>query len=270
MIGRTNTGGGGGGLNFKVIPNPLPNTAKENTIWVDTDKINNYYFSATQPENMVDHDVWFLTGTSSAVAFSATKKKLVMVYPLSAKQHIDGALVDVTAKSYQNGEWVGWISYIVKGGVIQPIGFSTNVRTNYPAKVAEYDGYLEVAAYHTSTGGAYETSMVTDEKIDLSNVSKIVMDVDVLFCGTTPSNAPFKGVSIIVVKSIGHSSAIDAAGAVVAYAITTTTGRQTIELELDGKNLGEASYYIGIGLGFKASGSTSTPNKARIYDFYYE
>lgn len=100
--------GGGTSLNFKVIPNPMPSTAKENTIWVDTDKINNYYFSAEQPENMVEYDVWFPVGTSSSVAFSATKKNPIMIYPLSAKQYIGGALVNKTAKSYQNGAFVDW------------------------------------------------------------------------------------------------------------------------------------------------------------------
>lgn len=109
-------GGGGGGLNFKVICNPQPSTAKENTIWVDTDRINNYYFSATQPENMVEYDVWFPIGTSSSVAFSATKKNPVMVYPLSAKQYIGGALVDKVAKSYQGSKWVDWVTYLYKSG----------------------------------------------------------------------------------------------------------------------------------------------------------
>lgn len=99
----------GGGLNFKVVPGMTqPGTATENTIWVKTDRINNYYFSATQPENMVDYDVWFPIDTSSPYTFSATKKNPVMVYPLSAKQYISGALVDKTTKSYQNGEWVDW------------------------------------------------------------------------------------------------------------------------------------------------------------------
>ena len=109
MLGRTNTGGGGGGLNFKVICNPQPSTAKENTIWIDTDRINNTHFSATQPENMADYDVWITTGTSSTVAFSATKKNPIMVYPISANQYIGGALVNKTAKSWQDGEWAEWI-----------------------------------------------------------------------------------------------------------------------------------------------------------------
>lgn len=96
-------------LNFEVVPNPQPSVAKENTIWVDTDRINNYYFSATQPEGMVDYDVWFHVGTSSTVEFNALKKGGIQVYPLSAKQMVSGALVNKTAMSYQNGAWVKWI-----------------------------------------------------------------------------------------------------------------------------------------------------------------
>lgn len=103
-----NMTGGGAALNFNVVPNPQPDTAKENTIWVDTDRINNCYFSATQPEGMVDYDVWFYIGTSSPVEFNALKKGGIQVYPVSAKQYVNGALVDKSAKSYQGGNWIEW------------------------------------------------------------------------------------------------------------------------------------------------------------------
>ena len=49
MLGRTNTGCGTS-LNFKVVGNPQPETAKENTIWFNTDvKITGWNFAATQP-----------------------------------------------------------------------------------------------------------------------------------------------------------------------------------------------------------------------------
>lgn len=57
--------------------------------------------------------VWFNVGTSSPVEFNALKKNGIHVYPLSANQYIDGALVDVEAKIYQNGEWVEWIVILV-------------------------------------------------------------------------------------------------------------------------------------------------------------
>ena len=107
-IGRTNAGGGGGAaLNFKVVGGlTQPANPSENTIWVETDvPIASWYFQAEQPENMAEGDVWFPVGTSSAVEFNALKMNGIQVYPLSAKQMVSGALVDKTAKIYQNGTW---------------------------------------------------------------------------------------------------------------------------------------------------------------------
>lgn len=106
MLGRTNTGGSGGGLNFKVVCNTKPSTAKENTIWINTNKINNYYFSATQPENVVEYDVWIPTGTSSQVEFNALKKNGIQIYSTSAKQYINGVWEQQEAFLYQNADWV--------------------------------------------------------------------------------------------------------------------------------------------------------------------
>ena len=112
MLGRTNTGGcgGGGGLNFQVIGGTTaPSNPKENTIWVDTDvEITGWDFSAAEPANPAEGMVWFSVGTASTVAFNALKKNSVMVYPLSAKQYVGGAWVDKTAKSYRGGAWVAW------------------------------------------------------------------------------------------------------------------------------------------------------------------
>lgn len=122
MLGRTNISGGGGtALNFKVVryasESDLPETAKENTIAFFSDvEMSSYVFDVVVPTEPIQGMVWFLTGTSSTVAFNALKKNAIEVYPLSAKQYVDGEWVDVTAKSYQNGTWVDWILYLYKSG----------------------------------------------------------------------------------------------------------------------------------------------------------
>ena len=99
--------GGGAPLNFKVVGNPQPSNPKANTIWLNTDvPITGWYFAATQPENMAEGEVWFLTGSSSSVAFNSLKKNGIQVYPLSAKQYVGGAWVTKTAMVYQGGAWV--------------------------------------------------------------------------------------------------------------------------------------------------------------------
>ena len=108
-------GTGGLSLNFQVkayaAQELLPDMAKENTVAVITETdISGWAFSASAPESPEEGMVWFPTGTSSAVAFNALKKNSVMVYPISAKQYMDGAWMDKTAKSYRNGAWAGWWS----------------------------------------------------------------------------------------------------------------------------------------------------------------
>lgn len=103
-------GGGGGGLAFRVIGGTsAPSNPKPNDIWVNTDEeITSYIFSATEPEGYAEGMVWISTGTSSTAPFNALKKNGIQVYPLFVKQHISGAWVDKTAKTYQNGAWVNW------------------------------------------------------------------------------------------------------------------------------------------------------------------
>lgn len=76
--------------------------------------------TATEPNGIADEGmVWIKIGTESSVEFNALKKNGLQVYPISAKQYIDGAWVDKAAKSYQNGEWVEWIFYAFKDGEIR-------------------------------------------------------------------------------------------------------------------------------------------------------
>lgn len=110
-------GGGGAGLNFKIIGNPQPAEAKENTIWVDTDvEITGWDFNTTEPANPVPGMVWIYTGTSSPAAFNALKKNGIQVYPLSAKQYIGGAWISKEAKTRQGGEWAGWMTTLYDAG----------------------------------------------------------------------------------------------------------------------------------------------------------
>jgi hypothetical protein len=165
-------GGGSNPLNFDVVGNPQPTNPKGNTIWINTDiDITGYYFSATQPENMAEGEVWILIGSASDIAFSATKKNPVMVYPLSAKQKIDGALVDVTAKSYQNGEWGDWwngelydsgdeFESVTGGWIAQAVPMDTGDEPNKPS-ITKGSSSMTIKA-NSSGGGIVRTNNMVD------------------------------------------------------------------------------------------------------------
>ena len=112
MKGGTNVGGGAS-LNFKVVGGTTqPATASKNTIWVNTDTaITEWVFSATEPESRSDGssleggEVWFYIGNSCNTPINAIKKNILMVYPISCQQYVDGAWVIKEAKVYQNADW---------------------------------------------------------------------------------------------------------------------------------------------------------------------
>lgn len=111
------SGGGGTSLNFKVVGNPQPNNPSNNTIWLNTDvPITRWLLSPTEPSSSESGMAWITIGSSGPVSFNALKKNGIQICPISAKQYINGAWVDKTAKSWQDGKWVDWIVYLFNNG----------------------------------------------------------------------------------------------------------------------------------------------------------
>lgn len=174
--------GGGSPLNFKVVGGTTaPANPKENTVWVNTDTdITSWVFSATQPDAPVEGMVWFATGRNSPVAFSATKKNPVMVYPLSAKQYVSSTWVDKTAKSYQGGKWVCWWNgelytpgneweNITGGWVARAWKGQSGIIGSEKAPTIQRNSDSMVITYAKSTHGVAEVA----KDIDLTNVNSI-------------------------------------------------------------------------------------------------
>lgn len=168
--GSGNLGGGSGGLNFKIVGGTSePSNPKENTIWVITDvPITSWIFSPTQPEPPADGKdgpVWFLTGTSSGVAFNALRKNAIEVHPSSAKQYIGGEWVSVEAQSYQNGKLIGWRKgFVFKDGEYGEISGFTCVRAT--SAIENKNIVLK------SAGNVY-CHAYSNEKIDLRGINAI-------------------------------------------------------------------------------------------------
>lgn len=180
IINMTGGGGAGVALNFKVVPGlTQPSTVSENAIWVKTEKIGAWYFSAAMPEGMQEWDVWFSTDTSSPIEFNALKKNGIQVYPISAKQYVSGALVDKTTKIYRNGEWVIWWTGELydNGNQYEPVTGGW--------KAVDDDGGKGRVKFNTSNieiynKSEYETdSIYTKNKMDLTKFKSIILEVSV-------------------------------------------------------------------------------------------
>lgn len=171
MLGRTNTGGGGASLNYKVVGGTSqPLSASENTIWVNTDtEITSHVFSVTQPSSPVAGMVWFQTGESSGAAMNVLKKNTLWVYPTMCYQYVSGAWVDKIAKTYQNGAWVDWTIYIywLKNG-----NLTGNLASTYNASVVNGLISINVSAYNNAC-------FVIDEPYDLTGAKKLCVKASV-------------------------------------------------------------------------------------------
>ena len=179
-------GGGGAGLNFKVIAcasaEDLPDSARENTIAVITETaINGYIFSSTEPTAPAEGMVWFLTGTGSRVAFSASKKNPVMVYPLSAKQYVGGAWVNLSAMSYQNGQWVDWVQpfYLFQSGTGEVVPISISKDTNQKCTQT-----AEKLTFSYSATSYIGLAVCTEEAYDLTPYSTLCLEHAITNYGT--------------------------------------------------------------------------------------
>lgn len=224
-IGRTNVGGGTS-LNFSIVGGTSqPVNPKENTIWVNTDTgISGWVFSASDPESPTEGMVWILTGISSTVKFNALKKNGIQVYPISAKQYISGAWVSVTAQTYQDGEWSGWLTteYLVQDGNAK-YAFSKN---NADVSIKTSSGYY----VFTASGGGYWGMWATADLTGYNTVK-----TDGVF---QPSNEGTNNYTNLCVWPTGTSNPIWSNA--VAKTALTTSGATLDVSSLSG------SYYVGL------------------------
>ena len=244
--GRVNIGsGGGGGLNFKVIGGTsAPSSPKENTIWVNTSvAITGWVFSATAPTNPVSGMVWFATGNSSSVAFSATKKHGIWVYPAGCQQYVSGAWVTKTAKTYQSGAWKDWVFWLYKDGV-KEVEFTDN-STNTIGTTSLTWG--DTAVTFAGTGGdqtSWFSVWTNTPLVDVSAYTKLICKLSSLNCG----NATWGTFNIGLVRSAQPVLAV--AGGIenaVAEASDNSVDGTAKTITLDISNVtGEAAAVMGL------------------------
>lgn len=176
MIGITNAGGGGGGLNFKVVGGTVqPSSPSENMIWVNTSvAITSWVFSTTAPANPVAGMAWFAISSSSSVAFNAVKKNGIWVYPTACQQYVSGAWVTKTAKTYQSGAWKDWQLTLYKAGT-KRVKFTDGNSTAYGTASLNWGAATADFTSNQPSDGRVFTSIYTyTQLMDLVGYSQLV------------------------------------------------------------------------------------------------
>lgn len=241
MIFNVSGGGGSGGLNFRVVGGTTaPASPKENTIWVNTDvDITSWAFDAEEPGPAETGMVWFVTGTSSRVAFNALKKNAIQIYPLVAKQYVSGQWAGVDVEVFQNDAWVvlpAFDGYLFNYGSVNEEVTGGWVTKNVP-HAAGHGGYPTVASQSDGsvliyTGTEKSGIYVTKNKIDLSNYSTIT------FTGYTYDNNGYGRAGLKVWSDIGRLQTDNVVASF--YKNSATVATHTIDVS---SLIG--SYYIG-------------------------
>lgn len=173
-------GGGGSALNLSVVGNPKPASAKENTIWLNTDTpIPNWVFSPSEPRSAKTGTVWIIAGSTGNIFFNALKKNSIMVYPASAKQYVGGAWESVPAQIYQKGKWIDWEIFFYNAGDTFPSVtgdyYGNAVDTSFGTGSVEF--LADKISLHCK-GGA-QAVVRTQNALDLSAVSKLQLKIHV-------------------------------------------------------------------------------------------
>ena len=249
------TGGGGAGLNFKVVGGTTqPASPAENTIWVNTDaEITSHVFSATEPTSPVNGMVWFDIGTSCSAPINVLKKNTLMLYPTGCQQYIGGAWAAKEAKTYQDGAWVDWWNgelydagdeYTLRTG-----GWASFVPTQRDGTATKNADSLHLKAQYVYDQW-YTIAFATVSKIDVTGFSTLHLNVEAT-SGANNGDTNARLGLCSVKNSTVYSSPI-------AYGtIPTATGETTLDIS------GYAgSYYVF----FLASNRATSPDRKITVD----
>lgn len=184
-------------LNFTVVGGTSqPSSPAENTIWVNTSTtISSYIFCAGQPSSPSSGRLWIKIGASSYFSFNALKTNGVYVYPSYAKQYINGAWVNKTAKIYKNGAWVSWSTFLYNLG-----DECTSVSGGWATAAKKYSSSGTVAGKAAAITRNNTDIYINVEgagifycknKINLSGISKIKMTGTFYSSSQDPENLGF-------------------------------------------------------------------------------
>lgn len=222
-------------LNFEVVGGTSrPSSPKENTIWVNTSTaIKGWGVGALteRPASPSSGMVWIVTTDVSGCAFNALKDNSIFVYPIEVYQRVNAAWSKKDVKIYQAGSWKEFETYLYDSGnqfAATTGGWKSAVGANGTCTFNESHVFM---SYYGSGG---RTAVIyTSNKINLSKANTLCMEVDVTYNGS--------GMYLGLTSSV-PSAAPAYYSEFVDYALSNSTGVQTIRLDVSGYTSG--TYYV--------------------------
>lgn len=166
------TGGGGGGLNLKVVGGTTkPANPRENTIWVNTTTaITGYALSPTQPSTGTEGLVWLKTA-DTGIEINIGRKNAVLLHLAMPQVYSGGGWKPVDGYAYTSGMWtkIDNSTYLVRDGVLEA-QFSSN--KNF--EVTQATGYVLFRGKTTGQFAAWVDDVDLTKRSTISLVGTFV------------------------------------------------------------------------------------------------
>lgn len=258
-------------LNFKVYTveaKPTVPGAENDIAIISPVPMTNWFMSPEKPSGIPrnDGDVWIQYSVSGNTK-NILKQNALVIATISAWQYVNGSWVDREAVSCQNGEWVEWLSYLIKDGDITDFangfgGFTTrglglsssNPKAKSPTATIT-DDYLKLYLDSTDSsyyGGAYYLA----QKIDLTNKKTIEADVEFTGAATVDTSlrvwtdfGSYSNDNVVRCEYVNHSQVGG-----------TETGRSVLKINVSDLS---GEHYIGLYLLAPPKGNTA--NTSKVY-----
>jgi len=151
-------------LNFTIVGSTAkPANPDENTIWVNTEqKMTGWTLQHGEPDEPQEGLIWIQLAEEAGVTFNALKSNELVVSAIGCMQYGEDSWTEREAQIYMNGEWMEWIKYIVKDGLlVQDMEIKGNswvsgdsYGSNNPA-LTQKDGYVQFTGTKLGYGMAY-------------------------------------------------------------------------------------------------------------------
>lgn len=262
-IMRVGGGAGGGGLTFNVVGGTtLPNSPKENTVWVNTSTaIENVYAQVYAPANPVSGDVWINTHVtldaygnpivSDTLTMTVSESPIIRISAKSGQQWDGSAWKKCSTRVYKNGAWSPDVLVILMDGVWGSLGQPTKAFKNADhtsissmLSFSYVDGYMFVKAIYNGAD-LYRLYITTPIDVSPYNTMMVVgYSVSSLVYGWAFLNSTIKGSSS---TTDDDYSASQIKGGTATSPVTLTT------------DISSANGQMYFGVGIKSNGSSGYP-----------
>jgi len=228
MQGRTNCGGN---LNLHLIAGGTkPESAAENTIWLDTEEtVTNWCVQNTAPESPEAGNVYITTRSATNNKLDIGSARSVLLYLGTARQYVSGAWKDLDGEVFYSSAWHKIQTFAYDGMLNAGVGnYNSEIGGEWSASGGTLTNETDYFQYTTLIQGTL--SVGSQKAIDFTDINT----VKITYTRTSGGN---RNVRFVIYLNTASSATIEAEAPA-----TSASGKNTITIDTTSLS---GNYYIG-------------------------